>query len=571
MSQERPFGNSGAEHHPEPNHPQPIEEVTAAAPTPNRFWRMMTDLGFFSPASNPAPFVVTTEAFLGLTSQVQALTGMVQTIVPYLPKLMHSITHQPAPPTAHPQTESPVAPNWGAPLETELPRRQVAEACAASPTPALARSQSRPAIRRRSLSQEGRSEKALKAVLHSPPRLQDKPLPATFRLPTLEPYDGSDDPTEHIAAFRTQMALYDTTETVEVLLVTNRATARNATEDAATSASIHGRRDVGGEQAGRDEAPPGGAAPRTPPVAALNSTRTEIFFQIQEKGLLKAPNPMKSHSERRNKRRYYHFHREYGHDTKECSDLQYQIEDLIRRGHLRRYVRDQSSLPDSRPPRNLSPRPKGPIEKQIDVIFGGPTSGGDSSSACKAYARSEVGKRPTHVEDLDITFKLGGEEFPCHDDALVISIRMANAYVKRVMIDTKSSTDILYFDAFQKLGLTDKYLVTLTSTLTGFTGDFVSPVGVIAIPVTFGRESRSKTLMVSFMVVKLSSAYNAIIGRPTLNRLKTVVSTYHRLLKFPTRAGVGEVRSDPRESKQCYLAATTLSKKPKTQSTAVVP
>ncbi|RZS28979.1 hypothetical protein BHM03_00062638 [Ensete ventricosum] len=111
---------------------------------------------------------------------------------------------------------------------------------------------------------------------------------------------------------------------------------------------------------------------------------------------------------------------------------------------------------------------------------------------------------------------------------------MANAYVKIVLIDTESLADILYFDAFQKLGLTDKDLVTLTSTLTGFTGDFISPLGATMIPVTFGGEPRSKTLMVSFMVVKLPSAYNAIIERPTLNRLKAVVSTYHRLLKFPT-------------------------------------
>ncbi|KAJ8467704.1 hypothetical protein OPV22_030256 [Ensete ventricosum] len=223
------------------------------------------------------------------------------------------------------------------------------------------------------------------------------------------------------------------------------------------------------------------------------------------------------------------------------------------------------------PPRDSSPRPQGPVEKQINVIFGGPASGGNSSSARKAYARSEVGKRPLHHEDLDITFRSGGEEHPSHDDALVISICMTNAYVKRVMIDTGSSADILYFDAFQRLGLTDRDLAALTSTLIGFIGDFISPLGVTTIPVTFGGEPKSKTLMVSFMVVKLPSAYNAIIGRPTLNRLRTVVSTYHRILKFPTRAGVGEIRSDPRESRQCYLTSTTLSKKPRTEPVCTMP
>ncbi|RRT54766.1 hypothetical protein B296_00018231 [Ensete ventricosum] len=113
--------------------------------------------------------------------------------------------------------------------------------------------------------------------------------------------------------------------------------------------------------------------PRLPNIQ-LNSTRTEIFLQIREKGLLKTPNSIKSRAEDRDRGRYCCFHRDYGHDT-ECYDLKNQIEDLIHRGHRDRYIRR---------PCEPSLCPKGPMEKQVDVIIGEPTTGGDSSSARKA-------------------------------------------------------------------------------------------------------------------------------------------------------------------------------------------
>ncbi|RZS12357.1 hypothetical protein BHM03_00043786 [Ensete ventricosum] len=159
MSQERPFGNSGAEHRPEPNHSQPTEEET--------------------------------------------------------------------------------------PLEAKPPQRQVAEAHVASPTVAPVRSQSRSCdpvqtdpdldtllsdtadslreqvcqvyqrldeVQKEVLKSKGEIRESSKGGSSFTPVIQGKPLPATLRLPTLEPYDGSGDPIEHIAAFCTQMALYDTSD-----------------------------------------------------------------------------------------------------------------------------------------------------------------------------------------------------------------------------------------------------------------------------------------------------------------------------------------------------------------------
>ena len=46
----------------------------------------------------------------------------------------------------------------------------------------------------------------------------------------------------------------------------------------------------------------------------------------------------------------------------------------------------------------------------------------------------------------------------------------------------------------------------------------------------------------TFLVVDCSSAYNGIIGRPTLNSWKAATSTYHLMIKFPTEYGIGELR-----------------------------
>jgi hypothetical protein len=91
--------------------------------------------------------------------------------------------------------------------------------------------------------------------------------------------------------------------------------------------------------------------------------------------------------------------------------------------------------------------------------------------------------------------------------------------------------------------------------LVGFTGDKVCPVGIITLPITVDTYPKTISKTVDFLVVNCLSAYNAIIGRPTLNKLRAVTSIYHLLLKFPTEHGIGEIRGDQIAARECYLTS----------------
>ncbi|XP_073066041.1 uncharacterized protein [Primulina eburnea] len=58
--------------------------------------------------------------------------------------------------------------------------------------------------------------------------------------------------------------------------------------------------------------------------------------------------------------------------------------------------------------------------------------------------------------------------------------------------------------------------------------------------------------MVKFLVVKAPSAYNVILGRPSLNLFRAIASTYHMKLKFPTSDGAGEAVGDSRLARECH-------------------
>ncbi|GMN54122.1 hypothetical protein TIFTF001_023251 [Ficus carica] len=90
----------------------------------------------------------------------------------------------------------------------------------------------------------------------------------------------------------------------------------------------------------RAEADP---SPRTPAgkfrqYTPLVTTIEHVLNQVSGRGLLRDPPPIRTNRSRRNQNKYCHFHKDVGHDTKDCIQLRDQIELLIREGHLREFV-----------------------------------------------------------------------------------------------------------------------------------------------------------------------------------------------------------------------------------------
>ena len=235
--------------------------------------------------------------------------------------------------------------------------------------------------------------------------------------------------------------------------------------------------------------------------------------------------------------------------------LKDEIEKLIRRGYLHDYI-------NGRRPRLQNEAPEAEPRHEIWTIFSRPHFAGETCGAQERYVRETksrlltnvhtVDKRPTKQckrENDDITFKESDAHLILHPhcDALVVKAMMANNNVYRKLVDNGSSVDILYYQAFKRMGLKDGDLRPSPNPIYRFTGDFVIPVGVTTLSLTVGEYPRESCVMGNFLVIDQSSAFNIVLSKPSLKALKVITSIYHLLMKFPTPNRVGQVRGNQEE------------------------
>ncbi|XP_058080738.1 uncharacterized protein LOC131228918 [Magnolia sinica] len=287
----------------------------------------------------------------------------------------------------------------------------------------------------------------------------------------------------------------------------------------------------------------------------LNKPQEQVLLEIKGERFVYWQNKLRGNPNQQSKDKYCHYHRDHGHNTSDCYHLKEEIERLIREGRLREHV-ERTETTDERQGDNR------PME-EIRTIVGSPRGGDDSNNAQKNHARnisrpeSEILilSRPPKEKKMErYCISFIDEDTRCiyhpHDDALVITLTIANRKVFRILVDTGSSANVLFTQAFDKMGIEQSALRAVHTPLIGFLGGRTLHERVISLPLTTGNPPHQATVMVDFLIVNQPSVYNAILGQPSVSSPSCGVDLPH-FHEISTESGVG----DQQDARRCYATA----------------
>jgi hypothetical protein len=97
--------------------------------------------------------------------------------------------------------------------------------------------------------------------------------------------------------------------------------------------------------------------------------------------------------------------------------------------------------------------------------------------------------------------------------------------------------DIVFADAYDKMGLSRNLLQVPDTPLYGLGGRVIHAVGKVLLPVSFGTIQNARTEYLCFDLVEMYYPYNEILGRGFLNKFEAIIHQAYLCVKIPAMQG----------------------------------
>nr|GEY09465.1 reverse transcriptase domain-containing protein [Tanacetum cinerariifolium] len=272
-------------------------------------------------------------------------------------------------------------------------------------------------------------------------------------------------------------------------------------------------------------------------------TRTPKEILAAEASKFQPPPPMVTPVEKRSNNKFCDFHNDKGHITDEYMQLKKQIEELVRAGKLSHLIRE---IKQGRNQSKTGKKETAVKDKPTTIYMVQSWQRTIKQKVTQSFERvKEIAFPPLAASN--------GTEGP-----LVIEAEMGGHMIHRMYIDGGTSMEILYEHCFNQLRPEIRsQMVPATTSLTGFSGETIRPLGQLRLLVVIGDVTHSTKAWMNFMIVKSLSPYNGIIGRPGLKAIQAVPFTVHEMLKFPVEEGIVTICSTILIPTECALVITS--------------
>ncbi|XP_016490959.2 uncharacterized protein LOC107810675 [Nicotiana tabacum] len=293
-------------------------------------------------------------------------------------------------------------------------------------------------------------------------------------------------------------------------------------------------------------------------VAAFQNglSRNEIVYAMEKLGpKVKWPQKIRSDPNTRKSNALCEFHQERGHKIEDCIALRKEVINMLHQGHLKELMsnRGRANFARGREQHQGPPKPPSPT-RTIQMIIGG--GDGASINNVKFTTTHRLKHSITHewydeLEESIIFDMLDTHNlvFP-HYDALVITLRILDTYVRYITVDDGIGACIIHPQVLVQMKLEDK-IVSRYIMLTGFNNALKRTSGEITLPFLAG----GVTLETIFHIMDQDMAYNSIIGRPWIYSMKAIPSSLYQIIKFPTLWGVFSIRGEQRTYREYHCIA----------------